>query len=240
MYKKYLTIKSSERYQGSPADFVIHCKHSFVFDKVELIQCIIPNTYYNITSSNNTILFNGTPSSIIPGSYSLSELINYMITVFSEFIQNIVLNPTTNLLTITGVPASSPFTISFPNSGSLNSVLGFPSNYSVNSNTFTSSYPPSISELALYIEIGELSSNHLTTNPYFSSQTFLITNNKNKNELIEYYANTHFHQIVTKKINNEVLYTLTVKVKNSFGNIVLGLGEWSLTIALENTKNNII
>lgn len=229
MNKRYLTINSVERYQGnSPADFIVKLRHSIKENNVELIECFIPNTFYNITTSNNTLLINNVPSQITPGNYNLDELFQQIVNDVAN-VTNITFNDITGIITIT---TGASVTLSFPqDTGGIAHVIGFSKTYSQTGTSFNSSRGPSLTYHNVYVEITELSSNHMTTNDYYHSPTFIITNNTNKNGIIQWFQKSQYHQKVNKRDNKEILNTLTIRLKNQFGEILTNCSEWTMVLS---------
>jgi hypothetical protein len=226
--KRYLTISSQERdpSSNSPADFFCSVRQGINFKHCMLIMSLIPNTYYNITNNNNGILINTILRKVTPGNYNLDELFNEFITIDSNIL-GITYDDTLSIVTIT---VNAGTQISFPSTGSINYVLGFPASYNQTAASHISSFPPSLAKFNLYIEIDQLSSNHTTTNAISGLFTYEVPNNVNKNEIIQYYNKTHYNQVSNCKSNGEVLYNLVVKVKNQYNEIVSGLADWTCVL----------
>jgi hypothetical protein len=225
--KKYLTINSVERIHGTPSDFIVQLRHPIRENQIELIECFIPNTFYNITDNNNGININGNTILITPGNYNLDELFEQIVNDI-EPISSLTFDDTLSQLTIN----SSNITVSFPDVNSIHSVLGFPQNYNVTGTTFISSYGPSLTYYNVYIEINELSSNHMTTNPFYHAPTFIVSNSVNKNSIIPFYQKSQYDQFAMKKDNSQILQNLTIRLKNQFGSVLIGVGEWSMVLSI--------
>jgi hypothetical protein len=228
MIKRYLTINSIDRKDGSPSNFNINIKDGIKYNTCKLIMCQIPNTYYNITNNNNGILINGTLKNITPGNYNLDEFFNEFSNNLDPVIVSIGYNDSQGILTFT---TSSSVNISFPSFGSLHSVLGFPNIYNTTSNSFSSSYPPSLAKHILFIDIDTLSNNHSTSYEYSSSNTFSVANNVNKNEIIFFNEKTNFKQSINCRHPSEVIHNISIKIRDQYNQIVSGLGEWTLILS---------
>lgn len=75
---KYLLVESSKRISGSAQDYTIQIPAVQHATRVSLISASIPNTLYNITTSNNTIYWTragAKTTTISPGAYSVSALV---------------------------------------------------------------------------------------------------------------------------------------------------------------------
>lgn len=224
--KRYLTIISSERTTGTTSDFNISVRHGIKYNNCMLIMAMIPNTYYNITDMNNGILLDEVLYTMPNGNYNLDEFFNAFINL-SPLITAITYDDIIGKITITCSPSTF---LSFPINGSMHSVLGFDRTYSDNLTTHISTYPPSLSKYNLYIEIDQLSSNHTTTNNISGSYTYEITNNANKNDILQYYYKTHYPQISNCKNHSDTMYNLNIKLKNQYNEILQGLAEWTIIL----------
>lgn len=223
---KYLVINSFDRSYGTPSDFSVSLPYSLKFNSVELIECFIPNTFWNITDYNNGIVIDNILYHIPNGCYNLNELIQVIINTIAPF-TNISYDDSQGKITIT---SSSSITLSFPSSGSINKVLGYPDDYSITGTSFVSSFGPSISYYQIYIEILELSSNFMTTNNHYKYPTFIVTNNVNKGYIATYTQHSQYDQMVNIRDNTQNMYNLSIKLKDQFGNVLIGSSEWSFTI----------
>ena len=151
---KYLVINSIDRISGTPSSFTLQLAYGVMFSFAELISFRIPNTFYNITSNNNSILIGSTMYALTPGCYNLNELFNALVNLVPSF-QSIAYDDVVGKTTIT---ANSSISLSFP-VGYLNRILGFPDNYSSTGTSFISTNPPFLASYQMFIEIDKLSSN---------------------------------------------------------------------------------
>jgi hypothetical protein len=228
MISRYLTINSIDRNSGSPSSFTIDIKNGLQYQTCQLIMAQIPNTYYNITNNNNGITVNDTICRLTPGNYNLDEFFNAFINLHPSII-GISYNDITCKVTVTLDAPGSGF--EFPSSGSMYSVIGFLQNYSASGITHTSINPPSLAKHVLYIDIDHLSSNHTSSFLNSGVNVFEVQNNVNKNEMILYNEKSSFNQIVNCKNKSEIIYNLTIKVKDQFNQIVQGLADWSIILS---------
>lgn len=225
--RRYLLISSSDRKSGSPTDFMAKLNYSTKFDKCELINVFIPNTYYNITESNNKILINGIVSPFPIGNYTLEQFFSQFLITYSAVVNDITFNDISQKITIS---SAAGFNLSFPITGSMHEILGFDKNSSVFINVTESLYPPSIIQQNVFIEIEYLSSNQMSTNNY-SSYTFIIPNDSNKNSIITFNNKTNYQQFINNMNTVNHLFNLNVRLKNKYGEILQGLNEWSLILS---------
>lgn len=227
MISRYLTINSIDRNSGNPSNFQINIHNGLSYKTCRLVMAQIPNTYYNITDYNNGILINSVLKKLTPGNYNLDEFFQAFINIDSS-IQSISYDDTICKIIIT---CTSSTNISFPTNGSINFVIGFDKNYNSSAITHTSVNPPSLAKHVLYIDIDQLSSNHTSSFINSTSNVFEVPNNVNKNEIIFYNEKTNFRQSVNCKSNSEIIYNLSVKIKDQFNQIVTGLSDFSLILA---------
>lgn len=78
---KYITINSSDRVAASSVSNAEYQLHRPIENakKIKLLHFSLPNTIYNITSSNNQLTFddgNVQTLTIPPGAYNITELLN--------------------------------------------------------------------------------------------------------------------------------------------------------------------
>ena len=229
MISRYLTINSIDRTTGSPSNFTIDVKNGLTYSTCKLIMCQIPNTYFNITNNNNGITINDTICRLVQGNYNLDEFFNAFINLHPSIV-GISYDDILCKVTVTLDAPGSGF--EFPSSGSMHSVIGFDQNYSSASGiTHTSKYPPSLAKHILYIDIDLISSNHTSSFLNSGANVFALQNNVNKNEMILYNEKTNFEQIVNCKNKSEIIYNLTIKLKNQFNEICTGASDWSMILS---------
>ena len=226
--RKYLHINSIDRdtSSSSTSDFKILLKYAIDCKKCKLIQATIPNSYFNITDKNNTVLLNGVPSQIDIGCYTFDELVSAL----SGFFASVIFDDR-NCRIIIGLSSSQTLSFPQPNTfyGSMHEILGFSQYYSVTSNTHVSSSGPSLDQYSLFINISELSNNYMTSN--YKNSTFEIVNNVNKNGIIFFSSMTQFDQSINERDVNLPLSYLNIKVLDIYGDVVQHLPNWSMTLA---------
>ena len=224
---KYLVINSIDRISGTPSSFTLQLAYGVMFSFAELISFRIPNTFYNITSNNNSILIGSTMYALTPGCYNLNELFNALVNLVPSF-QSIAYDDVVGKTTIT---ANSSISLSFP-VGYLNRILGFPDNYSSTGTSFISTNPPFLASYQMFIEIDKLSSNFITSNKNYRSPTFVIDNNANKNDMIIYSQNSQYDQQILRQDNQTMLHELNIRLVDAFGQLIQQSPEWTLTLKL--------
>jgi hypothetical protein len=123
-------VESRNRNFGTATDFQIQLRRPLRAKEVALLQANIPNTVYNVSSSNNLIRFNDGSAriaTVAPGIYTAFSLKGAVETAF-------VASGTSLTFTFTYVPstlkvtiaATGPFSLSFlDTTNSMANILGF-------------------------------------------------------------------------------------------------------------------
>jgi len=230
---KYLVINSIDRTNGTAASFTLQLPYGIMFSYAELINFRIPNTFYNITTYNNQIGVQVSPSpetvyALTPGCYNLDELFSALVNLVPQF-QSITYDDIVGQTTIT---ASTSITIDFTVGGYLNRVLGFPDGYFSTGTSFVSTNPPFLAYYQMYIEINMLSSNFMTSNVNYRSPTFIIDNNVNKNDMIVFSQNSQYNQTIILQENQSMMHELSIRLIDNFGHVLQQSPEWEMTLKL--------
>lgn len=228
MINRYLTINSIDRQSyESPSEFSINIKGGLKYQTARLILAQLPNTYYNVTNTNNKIKIGVNTYSMTPGNYNLNEFFTAFVNL-AEVIQDIAFDDTLGVVTIT---LTQSLNISFPSSGSMHNILGFQQDYSSTGITHNSSFPASLAKHVLYINISDFASNHTSSYHQHGGSTFIVANNVNKNDIIMYNERTNFKQQINCRNSDEMIYTLYIRVTDQYGNTCQQLAEWSCLIS---------
>lgn len=225
---KYIVINSKDKtdYSLSNSNFNTRFAYDIPLKYCKLLYCCIPNTFYNITNRNNGIDINTEITYIEPGSYSLYELIDEIkseLPIFSD----ITYNSITQKLEFT---SSNSITLSFPETNSIASVLGFPNNYTNTGTSFISSQPPNLTNNNIYIEVQELKNNYMNTNNIYRNQTFVIPVVSNKEDYIIYNSENDFPQYVECFTQAEHIYNLHIRLKDYDGYDLINVAHWSMIL----------
>lgn len=206
----------------TPANCQINLNRTITAKCAELSYFICPNTFYNITSKNNTFLLNGGTITIDPGCYSLSQLFTEILALIpagSTLLYNDVLNKIelTFLVNTTLDFSISNFYI----------VLGFlPQAYPANT-VFISTFPPKIYQSIVNVETN-LGSNIQNESGHFS--TFTIPILCNKGEMIMFNNRSQFSS--RPKVQGNEIKNIQVILKDEYGNIMQGTADWTLILAV--------
>lgn len=130
---KYIVVNSFDANGNSDTDFNVTLNASFPhkLDQIALDTFIMTNTFYNVTSSNNTFVFQenvgaSATATLTAGNYTISDILTSLKTAMEAVSPNsrtytLTANTSTNKLTI----AVSAGTFSVLATGGLNLMLGF-------------------------------------------------------------------------------------------------------------------
>ena len=219
----YIQSEDREDYNNtSPANFRVALSRELNPHCIEVSFCQLPNTFYNITASNNNFLFNNVPQTITPGCYTLSEALTEFASVTGL---TVGYNDITNLITIS---AGANFSLNFNVQNSIGKLLGFKTILYSAQNSYTGTFGPKIYHSAVYISLNI--GNGVLTSSGLKNVSFVIPNNVNKSELIQFYARTQFSLAPNVKKNG--IQHFEVRVFDEKGNELQGLSDWSLLIKL--------
>jgi len=216
----------------SPSNFNINLPTSIKnASNLVLVSALIPYTFYNITSNNNTFTIDSNLITISPGNYNLNEVgaaiqtqVQALGGTYSAFVVGF------NNITSQGYfQNGTAFAVNFTNSNIAN-LLGF-NQQSYSSTTFLNSqFPINIQTLNILIHI-DICSSVSTTSSSAPSATFVIPVNVNKAEYIYFNSFTQFQAIA--KTNSSIINSLQIRVTDFQGNVLQGLGEWYCILQFE-------
>lgn len=228
--KNYIIINSDERINpdSEVSDAIYQLPHGFKGrkkDYCKLIKFQLANTFYNVTTSNNTFIYNGGNILIDEGNYNLSELFTWLVT--NTAIVSISYNDITCKVTIT-LPNPAD-TLAFPTINSAHGLFGFNQSYNAAGVSHVGVRPPAVFDLEIFMEIEGMSSQYITTNPKMSFMpTFIIPNNVNKNNFNLFYEKTHFSQI--SKVM-ELSKQFRIRLKNQKNELLKCCSDYTLIIS---------
>lgn len=133
---KFIVVNSFNRASGTDTNFNVNLNGTFPerFSQMCLLNLIMTNTMYNVTTSNNTFVFQETGEdavtcSLSVGNYTIYDIINNLPTAMNAVsplsrTYTMSISSITNKLTIT----ASAGTFTVLSSGGLNLMLGFSTN----------------------------------------------------------------------------------------------------------------
>jgi len=206
----------------SPANCEISLNKKIDAKCAELSFFMIANTFYNVTSANNTFLLNAGLITVDPGCYSLNDLITELLTLLPAG-TTILYSDVTNQIEITFLaPSTLDFSIS-----RFYQVLGFKKKAYPAAAVFISEQPPQIYQKNIFLQTN-LSSNIVNDLGYHS--TFFIPITCNRGEMITFHNRTMFSSR-PKVLNNEIK-NVTFILKDEYDQVLQGCGEFTLLLAV--------
>lgn len=194
----------------------------------ELSFAQIPNTYYNINTSNNAIGTGVTTYFITPGCYSLTDLLQALATLLNSITPTITYDDITNKISIS---APLAFTLDFTVPNSLYHKLGFRKIIYEDSTLYTASFGPHVFDNFIFININDIPGGVMTSNKNMYNASFVVPNICNKSEIIQFYAHSQFY--LNPRVNTSNLQYLDIKIHDSDGRLLDGLSDWSMMIKFE-------
>lgn len=228
-------IRSADRedlWNSTPSKFRINLQKSLKGSKAQISYAQLAATYYNITQYNNKINagLGSNPSTLItitPGCYTLNELLQALQTDLSFLgTVSITFSQITNLITISN---SVAFSLDTNIENSLSVAIGFPPAQYLNNTSFTATFIPKVFDNAIYISCNFATAIQTSTSKLHNI-SFVIPHTANKNEIIQYYASTHF--ALQPRVQNQTLGYLEFSVFDERGNLLQGLGDWCLMLEI--------
>lgn len=223
-YIKHLVINSKDRISGDESQFIVNIPTISGLNAVELLQAYLPNTIYNITASNNTILWNnGAPntSTLTPGAYDIN-------TIIAEIISQ------TGWTTVTA--SYSTFRLTFTNAvafsltgGTALDILGF--NPQAIALSHVGNYAIRLDIPKTYIiKIDQLHSGNIYTTNNNHSGNFVIISKVNSG-MIDYYSkNTDFN--ICNAYQGQNITQLNVSIYENGTLLDLNGSDWSFILRL--------
>ena len=195
--------------------------------KCQLSYCQLTNTYYNIKNSNKYLVVNGNNYSLDVGTYTLNSLMAALQNLLvDEGAFTITFSTLTNLITIDG---GHVFTMNLNIPNSIAKVIGFnPYATYAGRSSYTGTNLPKIYDNAVYINVNF--ANNIQTSSQLKNVSFVIPNNKNIGEVVEFYSNTQFS--LQPRVQNQTIGDVQIQVFDEEGELLVGLGEWCMMIQI--------
>lgn len=231
-----LLINSKERESSSTSssDFHIELKKPIQGCYVYLISAHIPNTFYNITSSNNKIRwsYGATPTStsatIPDGAYAADDLASQLQTLMDADVgdtntYSVSYDSTTFKFTFSRASGSNDFRLDFSNSDTPYYILGFAnSNTALDANDKTSSSVANLHPYQhIFIHIDEF------------KDDLIIPINTTSGNIQEIYLNNSYTQTTELRYNNYLRH-LHVKLQDQNHNdISLNGADFSILLGIK-------
>ena len=237
------SIKSSDRLQGDPEDFVVECTsfEGMVVKTMELNSVEIPNSIYPFTSSNNVITFNegggDLTATITAGSYSASQLateIKTRMDAAGSDTYTITVNDNTKKMTIA---STGTFTLKFSEDNSPYYELGFTNSDTSSAASHTGTNVVRLSGLDfIYLVIRNYTQMGSDSNG--NSYSFKIPLNRPFDDIIFYTKNTGFDQTMYSQNTYPLQSQMTIKLFDPNGNsISLNGSEWACCLRITTYDN---
>jgi hypothetical protein len=237
-----LYLDSAHRMSGTSSDFAIQLPALVSkATRVSLLAALVPNTVYNITSSNNVIpiTISGTTynATLTAGKYSAGNLATEMQTKMSAAVAAtgatfaVSISVSSFLCTIT---CSTTCTINFGSSSSPWAVLGFPNASTGAGTTFTGTRAVQLNRpAAVFINVRDWNQSSLAVTGTGSSRpTFIVPMSNDPGNVSTYSTQNDFRQTVD--LPGLTFGTLRIAVTDNDNNTIeLNGGEWSCLLEIE-------
>jgi hypothetical protein len=228
---------------GVNHDFIINLQNPITnFKSVDLVNVTLPNNYYNVSAERNNIslifinpiTFVETIITIPEGNYSLDK---YLFILQSEINTNIGINTyiivndikTFGKIIIFNAGLSN-FNLDFSQQITYGTslILGFEQKLYTSDSLYISTFPPSISPLAILINIDAISRYVSTSNNNIRLSTFIVNNTVNAQEYVQYFDKSAYNSNI--KVDKELINSLRISVKDTDGFFLHGLGNWIMIL----------
>ena len=221
----HISINSANRIDynnTSPSKCEITLNKAFFANCAELSYFSTPNTFYNITSKNNTFLLNAGLITVDPGCYSLNDLTTELLTLLPAG-STVLYNAVTNQIELTFLLATTlDFSIS-----RFYQVLGFKKKAYGPSTNFISEQPPKIYQNNIFIQTN-LASN--IVNDLGNRSTFVVPILSNRGEMITFHNRTNWSS--RPIVKNKEIKNVTFLLKDEYDEPLEGAGEFTLVLAI--------
>lgn len=200
MQPNYVVINSKDRVSGDSASFEVQFAQSLVKVKsLKLLSGSIPNSIYNINSTNNILYINGNPIAIPIGSYNTSNLPSTIETALNAaglgIIFIVTFSDITLKLTISGTIA---FTIG-SGINSINDIIGFsPSGPLV---SITGTNIVNLSGNQYYYLIIDICNNNIKASNFKDYGAYIIPSNVSSGGISQFRINTDYPILETTTSN---------------------------------------
>ena len=234
MDKQYIFLDSSDNVNGdgSHNNVTFNLNGFKVGSRIELLHMSVPNTFYNVTTSNNAFeVSDPTPRTvtIAEGSYSLASLVTAIQTALGGT-YSVAYDAITGRITISD---GSAFDMDFSVNNSMWETIGFDQNATYTGATsYTGSFVPILQANELFVEMDGLGSGYYLSNKYYQFPTFVIPLDQNRDEIVFFNANTHYPQVVQCG-GCTVLNEIRVRLKGRNNELMKNVGNWNIILAVK-------
>lgn len=232
--KRYLFIDSSDNRLTGHNDIEINLTQGIKASKVELLHFSVPNTFYNINSSNNTFDFDvASTVTVTPGSYTLAQLL----TEIETQMQAVTATYTATVSSITGRvtiqdTAPAAFNLDFSVNNSMGTILGFDHSALSGSASYTGSYPPDISDNEIFIELtGNVGTSYATSNNGHQNPTFIVPNDQDIGGIVFWNKSEKYEQ--KHQLFGSILQHIRIRLTDKNNRSLENVGNFNMLLGLE-------
>lgn len=238
LHNKYLLLDSRDRLVTSPStsDCTFQLTPALNSCKqVDLVSFAMPNTQYNVNSTNNKIYFNDGANKecfLTIGNTDLSTLLTEIKTAM-EGVSGLIFTVTYTLQEKIQITATGNFFMRFSVlANSASAILGF---NNVNTTLSPFQLAPNVVNLSLplyvYIIVDEFSSTTKSTNN-FDNASFTVFNNVNGGDVLTFTENSFYPQ--TASITDTNIQTIHIQLQ-TYNNTIIDLNgsNWAMLLRIQ-------
>jgi hypothetical protein len=222
----YLNSAQRQNKTDSAARAQIRLNRNIEATCAELSYFSMPNTWYNVTTYNNTFRVSGNLITIPPGSYDLNQLLTETQSLLppdSTILYNDVLNRIEINFTASRV-------IDFTTSAAY-ILFGYLPQIYPTATSVISSHPPKIYSSVILVQTN-LGSSIVSQDGFFSS--FVVPVNVNKGELLQFYNRSQF--VIRPRVNNTQIRAIDIVLLDEFEQPLQGCGDFVCVIKVTEKK----
>ena len=227
----HISINSTNRIDynnTNPANCEISLNRAIFANCAELSYFMTPNTFYNVTSKNNTFLLNAGLITVDPGCYSLTDLTTELLSLLPAG-TTLLYNAVTNQIELTFLVATTlDFSIS-----RFYQLLGFKKKAYGPLTVFISEQPPKIYQTNIFIQTSITSG---IVNDLGNRCTFVCPISSNRGEMITFHNRTHWSSRVF--IKNTEIKNIKFLLKDEYDELLEGAGEFTMVLAISEQARN--
>ena len=240
---QYFVINSADRVAGSASstDFKVRVNPCISHvNKVELLELTVPNSIYNVKSTNNVIYFKeplsggNDTATITPGAYTTTTITAAIAAAMNASTNNaytysVAFDSTTYKLTITSTGA---FQLQFATftTNSAGSLLGFTTDTTAGLSQVANQAIALFNPRNYYIDFKDFNSNVRSTNSV-EYGTFIINSTVNSGGIESWSLLSRYPQSIS--LSNQTINTLSIAIKD-VNNTVVDLNglDWSIVVGI--------
>lgn len=210
------TISSKDRSGGlttSSSNFTVNLPLTIKAKKLSLLELDLPNSIYNVDSTNNILPINDGTTNInvviTPGAYSITNLVNQIQTQLNTSSTGFSVSYSSNTMQVT-ISRSSNFYLRFGSvSGNISYLIGFSNSNTTSNTSFTGTNVIILnSPMSIYLRLNDFINGYTTNGLQYSFRQTICVNPGNI--------------IIDEKINLKP-YTLELENERSFQTMNISL-----------------